>query len=69
MELNENQSALILETDENGEISVEVASGDHKGITGALCKALAIKLMQDVDFQEELMEMLDEDDEEDEKSK
>ncbi len=62
MELKNNQSALILETGENGEITVEVASGDHNGITGALCKAMAIKLMQDVDFQEELMEMLDEDD-------
>lgn len=50
MELKNNQSALILETDENGEIAVEVASGDHNGITGALCKAMAIKLMQDVDF-------------------
>lgn len=63
MQLKQNQSALLLETDEKGEISVEVASGDHNGLTGALCKAMAIKLMQDVDFQEELMEMLDQDDE------
>ncbi len=64
MELKENQSALLLETDEAGEIVVEVATGDMNGITGALCKALAVKLMQDVDFQEELMQMLDTDTEE-----
>ena len=29
MELNENQSALILEIDDHGEIFVEVASSDH----------------------------------------
>ena len=58
MELKENQSALVLTVDEDGEISVEVASGDMDGVTGTLCKAIANKLMQDVDFQEELMEMV-----------
>ncbi len=55
MELKDNQSALVLAVDEEGEITVEVASADMDGVTGALCKAIAIKLMQDVDFQEELM--------------
>ena len=58
MELKENQSALILESDENGDITVEVASSDMNGVTGTLCKAMANKLMEDVDFQEELMEMI-----------
>ena len=55
MELKENQSALILESDENGDITVEVASSDMNGVTGTLCKTIANKLMEDVDFQEELM--------------
>ena len=59
MELLPNQSALILETDENGEISINVASGDIDGLTGALCQAIATKLMQDEEFQEELMDMLE----------
>lgn len=59
MELKENQSALVLAVDEDGEITVEVASTDMNGVTGSLCKALANKLMQDVDFQEELMSMVE----------
>ncbi len=59
MELNENQSALILEVDENDEITVNVASGDHEGITGAICEAIARKLMNDGEFQAELMGMLE----------
>lgn len=60
MELKSNQSALILESDENGEITVEVASPDQNGLSGALCVAIAKKLMQDADFQAELMRMVDE---------
>ena len=58
MDLKDNQSALILEIDEEGEISVNVASGDIDGVTGTLCKAIANKLMQDIDFQEEIMDMI-----------
>ena len=58
MELKDNQSALVLAVDEDDEITVEVASADMNGVTGTLCKAIAKKLMQDVDFQEELMEMI-----------
>jgi len=64
VELKENQSALILESDEKGGISVNVASGDHDGLTGALCQVLANKLMTDQAFQEELMDMLEVDDSE-----
>lgn len=59
MELNDNQSALILEEDENGEISVNVATGDRNCITSKLCEAIAMKLMSDEEFQAELMEMLE----------
>ena len=59
MELKENQSALILESDENGGISVNVASGDHDSLTGALCQVIASKITTDEDFQQELMDMLD----------
>ncbi len=59
MELKENQSALILEQDEQGEITVNVASVDHEGLTAAVCTALAKKLMGDPAFQEEIMGMID----------
>ena len=59
MELKENQSALILESDENGSVSLNVASGDHDGLTGALCQVIANKITTDEDFQRELMDMLD----------
>ena len=60
MELNENQAALILEADEEGEITVNVSSPDPNGISGALCHALAIKLTQDSDLQAELIQMIEE---------
>ena len=60
MDLNEKQAALILEADEDGEITVNVSSPDPNGISGALCHALAIKLTQDADFQAELIRMLEE---------
>lgn len=63
MELKHNQSALLLEVNENGEITVNVASGDIDGLTGLLCQAIATKLMQDGKFQEELMEMIEIEDE------
>jgi hypothetical protein len=60
MELKPNQSALILESDENGEITVEVASPDQNGLSGSICIAIAKKLMQDAGFVGELMSMVDE---------
>jgi len=59
MELKENQAALILETSEDGEINVNVASGDVDGLAGAICQAIAIKLMEDQEFQAEIMDMVD----------
>ena len=63
MELKPNQSALILTTEEDGDITVDVASADIDGLTGLICQAIAQKLMQDGQFQEDLMEMLDKDEE------
>ena len=61
MKLNDNQSALILEIDDHGEISIEVASRDHEGLTALLCQAIAKKLIKDEEFQEELMAMINDD--------
>ena len=40
MELKPNQSALILESDEDIEITVEVASSDQNGLSGSICIAI-----------------------------
>lgn len=60
MELSENQAALILEAGEDGEISVDVAASNIDGLAGAICQAIATKLMGDEEFQEEIMGMLSE---------
>ena len=60
MELDKNQSALILTESDEGEITVDVASSDIDGLTGSICQAIAKKLMADEQFFEELMDMLEE---------
>ena len=60
MELTNNQAALIIGTSEDGEITVNVASPDFDGLSGMMCQAIAMKLMQDVGFQEEIMGMVEE---------
>lgn len=60
MELKNNQSALILEASEDGEITVDIASPDHEGFTSKLCVAIAKKIMSDEAFQAELMDMIEE---------
>lgn len=64
MELAKNQSAIILEESEDGEITVNIASPEINGLTGSLCRAIASKIMEDEAFQGELMEMLENDEEE-----
>jgi len=61
MELRKNQSALILEVDDQGEIFVEVASSDHGGVTALLCQAIARKLLGDEEFSNELIAMIEDD--------
>ena len=60
MELNENQSALILTESEDGDITVDVASSDIDGLTGSICQAIAKKLMKDEQFLDDLFDMIDE---------
>ena len=60
MELNDNQSALILTESDEGEITVDVASSDIDGLTGSICQAIAKKLMLDEQFFDDLMDMLEE---------
>lgn len=64
MNLKNNQSALILEEDDHGEISVNVATGDQNSLTAMICEAIAMKLMSDEQFQAEIMDMLDDEEEE-----
>ena len=59
MKLRDNQSALILEIGEDGEITVNVASGDHDGLTAAICGVIAKKMLTDKAFQEEILEMVE----------
>ena len=58
MELNDNQSALILTESEEGEITVDVASSDIDGLTGSICQAIAKKMI-DEQFQNDLMDIID----------
>ena len=55
MELTTNQSAVIIETSDAGEITINVVSPDIDGLFSRVCQAIAMKLMQDIDFQEEIM--------------
>ena len=59
MELTKNQSALILDASEEGEITVDIASSDHENLAGAICQAIATKLMNDENFQAEIMQMVE----------
>ena len=59
MELSHNQAALILTTSKDGEISVDVAGADIDGLAGTLCQAIAVRLLQDENFQVELMEFVE----------
>lgn len=60
MKLKKNQAALILEASDDGEITVDVESPDMSGLSSAICHAIAKRLMNDEQFQEELMGMLGE---------
>ncbi|TKB06326.1 twitching motility protein [Desulforhopalus sp. IMCC35007] len=59
MELTKNQAALILDASEDGEITVDIALSDEANLAGALCQAIATKLMNDENFQTELMQMVE----------
>ena len=58
MELSKNQAALILGLSETGEINVDVAADDLDGLPGSICQAIELKLMQDEEFQAEIMDLV-----------
>jgi len=59
MELSEKQSALLLTETEDGDIKVDVASSDIGGLTWDICQAIAKKLMEDENFIDALMDMIE----------
>ncbi len=59
LNLKPNQAALILESSDDGDISVDIAIpndgvGDNEMVS-TLCKAIAQKLISDEQFQAEIM--------------
>jgi len=59
MELESNQAALILEANDEGEISVNIATPDSENLAVAICQIVAQRLTQDEKFQSEIMEALE----------
>jgi hypothetical protein len=59
MELKPNQAALILEANDEGEISVDMAAQDMNGLAAAICQVIAQKLSQDEKFQSEILAALE----------
>jgi len=63
LELKDNQAALILEVSEKGEISVEVAVNQQESadrdIATAICHVIALKLVNDEQFQSEIIAALE----------
>ena len=72
MELKDNQAALILEVSEQGEISVEVAvneqENEDRDIATAICQVIALKLVNDAQFQNQIMAALEGEESENEDS-
>ncbi|MFP3984114.1 MAG: twitching motility protein [Desulfurivibrionaceae bacterium] len=61
--LNENQAALVLEADEEGEITVKVIQNNQAGsekLPASLCEVIARKLTEDEQFQSMVISGLDE---------
>lgn len=63
IQLKQNQAALILETSEDGEITVNVASSKEDADSGtfafSLCQVIAKKLISDEKFQAEIFSELE----------
>lgn len=57
--LEKNQAAVVLTADE-GNIEVDIAFDHEEGLAGQICKALAMKLIQDEAFREDLLGMITE---------
>ncbi len=59
MKLESNQAALILEANDEGEISVNLAAHDVDGLAAVICQIIAQKLTQDEKFLAEIMTALE----------
>ncbi len=59
MELGYNQAALILEANDEGEISVNLAAHDSENLAASICQIIARKLTQDEKFQSEILDALE----------
>ena len=59
MELGYNQAALILEANDEGEISVNIATHDSENLAAEICQIIAQKLTQDEKFQSEILDALE----------
>ena len=53
-----NQTALILEANDEGEISVNLATHDNDNLAAEICQVIAQKLTTDEAFQAEIMNEL-----------
>ncbi len=57
--LAENQAAVILTACE-GDIEVDIAYDGAEGLAGQICKALALKLIEDEEFRDDLLSKISE---------
>ena len=57
--LQDNQAALIL-TANGDDIEVDISHVGHVGLAAGLCEALAVKLVEDENFRQELLIKLQE---------
>lgn len=54
MTLAENQAAVILTADE-GDIEVDIAYEGDENLAGHICRAIAMRLIEDDNFRDELL--------------
>ncbi len=53
--LDQNQAALILTLDTNGEMFVDVIGQEMPSLSKEICEAIALKLINESDFQDEVL--------------
>jgi len=58
MELHDNQAALIIDTSDDGEISVDIHAPNDEGLAAAICEAIGKKLLLDEQFQQTIFNMI-----------
>jgi len=59
IELKNNQAALLLDIGADDSITINVNAENMDGLAARLCIAMAKKLLTDIDFQSELMGMVE----------